>query len=553
MVRISGGALYQWDTGRYVTVTDIMADHVHFSNKGDSKAVIMDFVDSQAKIPDYLLQTGKQLCVYVVSNGVTVESQVFSVNHRERPENYVYEEDQRNFIYELIASAENATEAASQAAVVAAQNAQKADESAERSNTAAKAAEIASDNANKAAANATQTAKSLMVVGDANGAVIRLDDAIKQPFVDFHIFGKTTQNGVPTLAAPVALVNIADKGTVSLNVMGKNILPYPFYQTTLTLNGITYTDNKDGTLSVSGTTTNPSSFWFTGYNFLLKKGVAYTLSVGNEFTAAGNPYVWVNSSKKGIVAGINLTSQKTVTFVPVEDVLDAGIYISAAQVGMAINGKIKPQIEVGTVATSFEMYKVQKLTIATPNRLPGVPVASGGNYTDANGQQWICDEIDFVKGAYVQRVACETVTLTFGEEDSSGRFRQIAAFENAYKGGNTPCLCNIAEWRAFGNVDNSCCVASYSLYYRNDSYTLEEINAKIGNTPITIVAVLNTPIEVPLSEEELAAYGDLRTYRGHTTISNDGHAYMELEYVMDAKKYIDSLVGSSTIHQATVE
>jgi hypothetical protein len=192
----------------------------------------------------------------------------------------------------------------------------------------------------------------------------------------------------------------------------------------------------------------------------------------------------------------------------------------------------------------------QMLTIETPNGLPGIPVTSGGNYTDANGQKWVCDEIDFEKGVYVQRVACETVTLTFGEEDSSGRFRQIAAFKHSYKGGNFPCLCNFAEWRAFSNVHNSCCVANYGLYYRNDNYTLEEINAIIGNIPITIVGELNTPIETPLAEETLAAFSKLRTYKDLTTVSNDASAYMELEYVMDAKKYMESLLISGGIAAA---
>ena len=62
MIGIIGKALYQWDTGRYVSVTDIEADHVHIANKGDSKAPIMELSDSKAKIPDYLLQTGKQIC-----------------------------------------------------------------------------------------------------------------------------------------------------------------------------------------------------------------------------------------------------------------------------------------------------------------------------------------------------------------------------------------------------------------------------------------------------------------------------------------------------------
>lgn len=109
MIEIIGTELNQWDTGRSVRVTGTEASHVHLANQGDSKAVIMELADSLALIPNYLLQTGKQLCVYAVADGVTIESKVFYVKKRERPENYVYEDDQRNYIYELIESAEQAT------------------------------------------------------------------------------------------------------------------------------------------------------------------------------------------------------------------------------------------------------------------------------------------------------------------------------------------------------------------------------------------------------------------------------------------------------------
>lgn len=108
MIDIIGTMLYQWDTGRSIKVTDSSATHVHFANVGDSQAVIMELAESQALIPDYLLQTGKQLCVYAVANGVTIEHNVFAVKKRERPENYIYDEDYRNFIYVLIQSAEEA-------------------------------------------------------------------------------------------------------------------------------------------------------------------------------------------------------------------------------------------------------------------------------------------------------------------------------------------------------------------------------------------------------------------------------------------------------------
>ena len=48
--------------------------------------------------------------------------------------------------------------------------------------------------------------------------------------------------------------------------------------------------------------------------------------------------------------------------------------------------------------------KTQTLTLPTPNGLPGIPVTSGGNYIDQNGQQWICDEVDLERGVKVQQV-----------------------------------------------------------------------------------------------------------------------------------------------------
>lgn len=110
MIEIIGPALNQWDTGRVVHITGIEAEYAHFANKGDSKAVILGIVDTHAKIPDFLLQTGKQLCVYAVKDGITVGTRTFYVQKRERPENYVYEDDQRNYIYELIQNAQTAAD-----------------------------------------------------------------------------------------------------------------------------------------------------------------------------------------------------------------------------------------------------------------------------------------------------------------------------------------------------------------------------------------------------------------------------------------------------------
>ena len=135
MIQIVGPQLRQWDVGRSVGVSDSKATHVHFANQGDSKAPIIKIENGEAIIPNYLLQTGKALNAYAVLDGVTLESKSFAVLKRERPENYVYEDDQRNYIYELITNAENAVANANQAAENANQAAENANQAAEKCGT----------------------------------------------------------------------------------------------------------------------------------------------------------------------------------------------------------------------------------------------------------------------------------------------------------------------------------------------------------------------------------------------------------------------------------
>ena len=114
MIQVIGSKLSQWDVGRRVSVSNSNATHIHFANQGDSKAVIMEIQNGEVLIPDYLLQTGKQVMAYSVLDGVTLEKEVFFVHKRERPENYIYEHDDRNYVYELIEEAENAVKNANE-------------------------------------------------------------------------------------------------------------------------------------------------------------------------------------------------------------------------------------------------------------------------------------------------------------------------------------------------------------------------------------------------------------------------------------------------------
>lgn len=69
-------------------------------------------------------------------------------------------------------------------------------------------------------------------------------------------------------------------------MLGKNMIPYPYYHTTRTQDGITFTDNGDGTVTVgAGTATAQTDFQFKHISttdqsggIFVEDGVVYTLS-----------------------------------------------------------------------------------------------------------------------------------------------------------------------------------------------------------------------------------------------------------------------------------
>lgn len=60
----------------------------------------------------------------------------------------------------------------------------------------------------------------------------------------------------------------------------KNFIPYPFYETTKTVNGVTFTDNGDGTVTVNGTATAQSEFILA---------TPFTLNIDKPLIISGSP------------------------------------------------------------------------------------------------------------------------------------------------------------------------------------------------------------------------------------------------------------------------
>lgn len=94
------------------------------------------------------------------------------------------------------------------------------------------------------------------------------------------LYGKSIQNIAPSPDAPVDILSMENP---YIKVVKRNILKYPYYQTTKTMYGITYTDNGDGSITINGTATAFTIFEITQQSkldcsYLFADGEMYTLS-----------------------------------------------------------------------------------------------------------------------------------------------------------------------------------------------------------------------------------------------------------------------------------
>ena len=194
-------------------------------------------------------------------------------------------------------------------------------------------------------------------------------------------------------------------------------------------------------------------------------------------------------------------------------------------------------------------------TLTLTGDLPGIPVDSGGNYTDPDGQQWVCNYRDWARGVDVQMVAQETLSGVPAFEETSdlpGRFFWNNALSNTYKDGGSKSLLNFAQWVPWSNPGTNTRGATnvkHVLFSPAETMTEEEVNAIFvtmiaSDAPPTILGQLETPIETPIPAEELAAYKALQTYDGTTNVTATDGAGLSLRYVADTQKYIDSKIAA---------
>ena len=244
------------------------------------------------------------------------------------------------------------------------------------------------------------------------------------------------------------------------------------------------------------------------------------------------------------------------------------VYGKSTQAGTPTPDAPVPIVSAGdsgsvAVTLSDGNGKTQTLTLPTPNGLPGIPVTSGGNYTDSTGQQWVCDEVDFERGVKVQMVnRLKLDALSWRYEltptNKSDTFiSDVSASQYGTTRGYSLCQYAVFDGVAYdAEMKESCrCyvwIKNVTLQFKAGSgvNSVDAFSEWLKARPdASIFYCLVTPIETPLTPAEIAAYKTLTAYAPDTAVQAGDGAGVKLGYQRDvniAIKKLEDAVASMT-------
>ena len=274
----------------------------------------------------------------------------------------------------------------------------------------------------------------------------------------------------------------------------------------------------------------------------VKKGVTYTLCFEQDTNTGFN--LWVQGKKIDAAVynspGTNVTVQYTAQ---ADGELYFNGFTSAANPHnfMLVIGEHDEFID-------FIKPETQALNTLTSNSLFGIPVNSGGVYTDKNGQQWIADYRDWGRGLDIQmigKVIFDKTSTWVKQVDSTYKYKRFITTISGSVADKirTPLLCNKGHFNSIS--DDAYIVFNYNskIYFNvgidSNIETVEQfMDEIIGDDGMEVYYILANPIETPIPTEDLVAFNSLHTYYPTTIIYNNEDCWMELKYVADTEKYI---------------
>ena len=373
-----------------------------------------------------------------------------------------------------------------------------------------------------------------VLTGSEIGNPLSVDDAFPAPLCGLTLYGKSTQDGTPTPDAPVPIVSAGESGSVAVKVTGKNLFYEQGFQQ--------YFINSIGD-SVGLAVGNVSSVLqvATGAKYYVTRN-----KIGTKFRVAVVDKLPTKGSVVRPSSAINADSKRQVE-------------ISATSKYMVIQCEDEAAFSELMVSldssTTYSPYREQLLTLPTPTGLPGIPVTSGGSYTDSTGQQWVCDEVDLERGVKVQRVnRLKLDALSWRYEltptNKSDTFiSDVPASQDGTMRGHSLCQYAVFDSVAYDIEMKEACrcyvwVKSVTLQFKAGSgvNSVDAFSEWLKARPdASISYCLATPIETPLTPAEIAAYKAFVTYGPDTVVQAGDGAGVKLDYQRDVNLVVKNL------------
>ena len=394
------------------------------------------------------------------------------------------------------------------------------------------------------------------------GEKITISDSLEAPLAGLNIYGKSMQ-----------------KTTTGAQLFDASLMP------TTSGGGATVTNNGDGSFTISGEgQITEEGFMLSAFvsgddaKKMLKAGNIYTngkryipsfyaygvdntgkvlfnTSSGSGSAVITNETLEALSRLRFVFYGTGGFVITPVTFFPMIWQTGDGAYEPYT------GGKPSPNLEypqeiqtssdfVVEIKNSMEGSATpQTLNITIPEQgFYGIPVESGGNYTDSSGKQWICDEFDFKNKKFIKRVGRVSYDGTEDEQwkmnaTTEDKARFYVILSNGKIESGSKCLCNRLIYGTMGKSGS--CFTSNSRFYIDveaSLNTVELLRTYLSAHTLDVIYQLETPIEIDISGEEIQAFKELHTYKPNTTIMSDSEpqAGMKVEYALDMKTYVDN-------------
>lgn len=331
---------------------------------------------------------------------------------------------------------------------------------------------------------------------------------------------------------------------------GKNLLKVT-YQDKMQ-DGVTCTNNGDGTYTLNGTATRETDFYIYGNHdnvvrVLLDSRKTYTVKKSGNSNVSFHVGV---RDRYVVVAGLNDAQ--------IENKAGISFFICRILSGATLNNFIiYPQVEEGSVSTDFKPYQETQATLSY--ELYAIPVSSGGNVT-IDGQQYIADYVDVERGKLVRMTELIEYDGTENWSLQSINNNGIANFQiivTRYIDSIGMCDTLQLQKTIISNTNTEGFMINHNntLFIRINTTrgisTLETFKEFLANKHIFILYALSTPTEIDLVKEELTAFKALSTYYPKTYINAESEqleAYTMFNYPVSMKKgweYVKQQIGDT--------